>query len=148
MRYILQICLFISSSCALGAQDDYPDYVVWGSYCGECISRCSTFRKISGSSLQIDKSDRIFQIDPYNPIDYAFSGSSSEADEFAKYEWLLRSKKPSILKENTTIFGMPDAHDQCGYFLNYSVKGQSYRSLIDPHNIPVELEEIVDRLFK
>jgi len=146
-RHVLTLIL-ITLSIPLLAEERYPDSVIWGSYCGECVGQCSTFMKIDKDSLQIDNTDRFFQLDPYDPINYSFKGSLAEKSELSKYQWLLSSSIPSILKMKPTIFGEPDAYDQCGYFLSYNIGNENYRALIDPNKVPIDLEKTIDMLFK
>jgi len=72
----------LSFSTNLVAQETYPDSVVWGTYCGECIRDCSSFNKINKNSLQEDKTDRLFELFPYNPINYSFKGVTASNDKF------------------------------------------------------------------
>ena len=122
-----------------------PDSTVWGVYCGECVGICSTMRKIDSSSLRIDKSNKFFKSEPFN---YEFKGTDQTNSEYGKYKWILEEPVPTIIDKNLTIFGQPDAYDQCGYYISYNVDGNNYRVLIDPDKVPKEMDSTINRLFK
>lgn len=97
------------------SKERYSDSVIWGSYCGECKEQCSVIRKIISSNLYIDKTDKVFQLKPFNPIRYVFNGVGEAGSEYEKYKWLLTLPVPKIIKTGEKTFGQSDAYDQCGY---------------------------------
>jgi hypothetical protein len=130
------------------SEEQYPDSVVWGKYCGECIGECSKFYKLSEGELLIDLSGNIFNIQPYEPINYIFSGVKASEAEYKKHRWLLNSKIPSAIPQGETIIGEPDSHDQCGYFLSYSLKGARFKALIDPEKVPDEIQSMIKQIME
>lgn len=124
-----------------------PATVVWGRYCGECVENCSTMREITNAKLSIDKSDNFLKSDPHT-FNYEFKGAPEPQREFEKHKWLLNQPTPSILNKTPMVFGEPDAYDQCGYYLMYSVNSLQYRAIIDTHKVPKELEPIIKKLFQ
>lgn len=121
-----------------------PDKVVWGRYCGECVGNCSTMREIDHTGLRIDQSDQFLRAGPFQ---YEFNGTPEPAAEFDKYIWLLREPMPLRLNVDRIIFGQPDAYDQCGFYVEFSTGGSSYRILVDPDKVPPELADFVGKLF-
>lgn len=146
MRIFIIFFILLSFHASLYASvTRLPDSVVWGIYCGECVGNCSTMRKIDSSSLNIDKSNKFFNSKPSN---YLFKGTNEPKSEYEKYKWILEEPVPTIIDKKFEIFGQPDAYDQCGYYISYSVDGCLYRVLIDPDKVPKEMEVTIEKLFK
>ncbi|MDH5434524.1 MAG: hypothetical protein OEY19_11315 [Gammaproteobacteria bacterium] len=136
---LLFLAILMSKSLYVKAVDS----LVWGMYCGECAESCATMYKIDSKSLKIDKSgDFLFD----KPFNYVFKGSEASQDEQKKYEWLLKTDLPA-LKLNQMIFGEPDAYDQCGIYLDYSILNERYQVLIDPDKKPKLFKPLLEKLF-
>lgn len=143
--YIAIILLFFAQ---FGLCDGLlPSTVVWGKYCGECKSNCSTMREISRNQLKLDDSDKFIESNPLT-FSYVFDGSLEKSSEYEKFKWLLTEPVPAILNNREKVFGQPDAYDQCGYYFMYIVNGSTYKSLIDSANVPAELQPVIHRLFE
>lgn len=144
MRNIALITSLAVISIANANELLYPDQVTWGKYCGECMANCSTMRRIDHSSLSIDTSDQFFKSSPFK---YNFSGNPAPHNEFEKFQWLLSKPIPPIISNAQSVFGQPDAYDQCGYYVAYRANQKEFRILIDPHRVPEDLDELVKELF-
>ncbi len=105
---------------------------------------CSIMREISGTGLNIDKTNNFFDNEPF---EYVFKGVPEPDEEYQKYKWILNEPVPDIITGNRMVFGEPDAYDQCGYYLMYSINSVQYKVLVDTEKLPEELELVVTRLF-
>ena len=129
------------------ACDKQADEVVWGVYCGECETNCSTVYQIRQGKLHVDKSDKVFDAIWNKDLpSYKFEGSQLSRDEYLKYEWVL-GDVPQKLFKHEQVIGRPDVHDQCGYFLRIRKAGEEINKLIDPEAVPKDIEEFVYKLF-
>jgi len=146
MKKLALIILLFSYAVPGFGEANFPDKVIWGMYCGECIGNCSTMREITNNKLSIDKSNNYLISDPYK-FNYKFKGVPEPSAEFEKYKWILNKSVPGILSKSTMIFGQPDAYDQCGYYLMFSVNSSQYEAIIDAHKVPKELEPLIKKLF-
>ena len=144
IRYFLLCSLVLFSSAAC---DKQADEVVWGVYCGECDSNCSTIYQIKQGKLHVDKSDKVFDAIWNKDLpSYKFEGKQLSGDEYLKYEWVLGSV-PQELFQYEQVIGKPDVHDQCGYFLRILKAGEETNKLIDPEAVPRDIQEFVFKLF-
>lgn len=103
-------------------------------------------REIVPGRLSIDRSSRFLHSTPI-PSAYVFDGQLESSSEYEKYQWLLEQPVPSIMKIGETVFGEPDAYDQCGYYLKYRIGDVEYGALIDTTKVPGELAPIIRKLF-
>ena len=144
IRYFL-LCSFILFSFA--ACDKPADEVVWGVYCGECETNCSTVYQIKQGKLHVDKSDKVLDAIWNKDLPrYKFEGRQLSKDEYLKYEWVLGGVPQELFKYEQVI-GKPDVHDQCGYFLRIFKAGKETNKLIDPEAVPKDIQEFVYKLF-
>ena len=146
MKKLASFCFLFSCVLSSYGETNLPSKVIWGKYCGECVGECSTMRQISKIQLSIDRTNNYLKSDPQK-FKYEFNGVSEPSNEFEKYKWILSVPVPYILSKGTQVFGQPDAYDQCGYYLMYSVNSIEYKALIDTRKVPNELEPIIKRLF-
>ena len=146
MKKLALITLLLSYTLPSLGEANLPSNVIWGRYCGECIGNCSTMREITNTTLKIDNSNNFLISDPYK-FNYEFKGVSESSGEHEKYKWILKNPIPSILSERTMIFGQPDAYDQCGYYLMYSVNSSQFKAIIDTQKVPKELKPVIKKLF-
>jgi hypothetical protein len=106
-------------------------------------------RRIDSSSLEIDKSDEFLSSYFESiPFDYVFEGNEEPTSEYNKFKWILEDSVPTIINKKFETFGQPDAYDQCGYYISYSIGEKKYQALVDPDNVPSELVPITSKLFK
>lgn len=103
-------------------------------------------REITDTKLSIDNSDNFLKSDPHK-FKYEFKGVPASSDEYIKYKWILSNPVPEILNKRTMVFGQPDAYDQCGYYLMYSVNSSQFKAIIDTQKVPKELEPVIKKLF-
>ena len=140
--FLCSFILFLSTAC-----NKQIDAVVWGVYCGECETNCSTIYQIKQGELNVDKSDKVFDAIRNRDLhSYKFEGKQLSRDEYLKYEWVLGSVPDELFKYEL-IVGQPDAHDQCGYFLRIFKAGEETNKLIDPEAVPKDIQEFVYKLF-
>ncbi|WP_143047939.1 hypothetical protein [Thalassotalea agarivorans] len=126
------------------AKSESLDYLVWGKYCGECVDNCATMHRIDADTYKVDTTDSFFA---GKPFDYVFKGQKATKEEWTKHSWVFSIVFPS-LKENEVVYGEPDAYDQCGVYLSYSLNGNPFKVLIDLNNKPEEFKEIISALFE
>lgn len=121
--------------------------VVWGRYCGECAVNCAEFYRLDKEAMSIDSSDNFFTKYGNNHFSYEFSGTPVQQDKRQEFSWVLNAQWPRLDPDHQ-IFGQPDAYDQCGLLLFYTVHGHTFKALIDPNDVPESFGNIVKRLYQ
>lgn len=110
------------SNCNCGSSD----YLIFGRFCGECITNCATMYKLSDSCLCVDNTQNYVLSSGIN-----FNGLILP---ISKYQLVkdLKSKLPGQLSNsNSATIGQPDSHDQCGYYVESNTNGVKKVWLID-----------------
>ncbi|MEI2695423.1 MAG: hypothetical protein V9E90_10160 [Saprospiraceae bacterium] len=133
---LLLTTFLLISACKEKDCCDYPeaDYLVFGLFYGNCSGpKCIAIFKLSDSLLLEDS------LDNYPSRSNFYEGQYSQRP-IKKYVLAekLRSQFPSqFLTDTQRVFGIPDAHDQGGVYLEY--KSQTF------HNFWI-LDTSIDRL--
>ncbi len=145
------IVVFLLTVSLSGCRDDGPvspgdEYIVFGSYYGECFGEaCVEIFKLEDGVLYEDSLDRYpsMNIMPYEGKFYRTKG-----DHIADIRALLDSIPQAVLESPSALIGEPDAHDQGGLLLQVRVNGQLKYWLIDPDTLeaPVYMRTLVKQL--
>ncbi len=104
-------------------------YIVFGSYFGECIGEpCIEIFKIENDVLYEDTAD-------IYPAPQLYEGKFVQLPQ-AKYNMVkdIITKVPKqLLSDTNTVFGIPDAHDQGGLYLELKVDGKRRFWMMDTY---------------
>lgn len=104
-------------------------YIVFGSYFGMCSGEsCIEIFKIDNGALYEDTTD-------IYPIPQLYEGKFVQLPQ-SKYNMVkdIITKVPKqLLSDTNTIFGIPDAHDQGGIYLELKVDGKRRFWMMDTY---------------
>lgn len=144
-----KIALILISLMAFAplAKAEPASSVVWGRYCGECAVNCAEFYRLDNETMSADSPANFFEKYGANLFSYEFAGTQVQQEMRREFAWLLDAQWPTLEPDNQ-IFGQPDAYDQCGLLLFYTVEGHTYKALIDPNDVPESFGNIVERLYQ
>ena len=135
---------FIAEVLVLGSctniKRDNIEYIIYGTYAGECMGHCATMYKLEKSKLFIDTTDSYFD---NNGKSITFRGDTLNKEEFLKAQ-VVKQKLPELLLQSASKeFGNPDSHDQGGIFIELKSGLNTKRFHIDTEldKIPIELKD-------
>jgi hypothetical protein len=123
------------------------EYIVYGTYAGECIAHCATMYKFEGSKLLVDTTDSYFP-DQGKGLKFGFQSLDPEHLHSAE---LIKARIPTMLFEsNGEVYGNPDGHDQGGIYIEFEIKGDTSRFYIDTNleKIPPELRDYASLIME
>lgn len=144
MKYLLLASTLFIGITAFSQNN--MDFVIWGSYCGECKKNCATFYKITNDgTILVDKTEKYFWV---HDEPYTFQKNKKSDKIFKEYKWLLSEIPQAIYDFPNGEIGEPDHFDQCGYYLQIKSGDRINYWQIDPLKIPAELKDFVDLLYK
>lgn len=127
MKYLKYICVFaffLILSCGKDEEENLPcqtlveEHLIFGTYYGECLGNCANFYKIEACQVFEDDmlsyytSDLKFMSDPMSLEDYEVAIDASNM--FPEELW----------NELDSVFGIPDAYDQGGIFIQKNQNGE------------------------
>lgn len=133
---LLLISFMLISACKERECCDYPepDYLIFGVFNGFCSGpKCIAIFKLSDSLLLEDNLDNY----PSRSNFYEGQYAQRSIEKYAIAEKLRNQFPSQFLSETQRVFGIPDAHDQGGVYLEY--KSQTF------HNFWI-LDTSIDRL--
>ncbi len=137
------VCVFAILGIATSCKDDSAgpsydtNYIVFGSFFGECLGEpCIEIFKIENGKLYEDTAD-------IYPEQRLYEGQFIQLPQ-SKYDIvkdIIHKVPEELLNDTTIVFGVPDAHDQGGLYLELKVEGKRKFWLIDTEvtRIPVYL---------
>ena len=135
-----------SSSCQ---RPQHIDYVIYGIYCGECFGHCATMFKVGDGSVWIDTTDSYFKNDRH----LRFGTYKANPDFYLIAKTAIDSLPAMLLdtSNHTYLYGMPDARDQCGIYVEYGMGKYTRSFFIDTEpehgiDIPTELQRYRERI--
>ncbi|HSY60505.1 MAG TPA: hypothetical protein VK796_01465, partial [Cytophaga sp.] len=130
------------------------EYIILGTYCGECMEHCVTMYRIDSTCIQIDTSNNFFsslfgftENDSYAFTGYSYNAGIVPKDFFDK----MKAELPDDFIENTSkTYGSPDTHDQCGTYIELKSGGIIRKFYIDTDEkeVPDEINEYVTFLYE
>lgn len=116
---LLRLTINCSDDNAVNLPYD-KSYIVFGSYFGECVGEpCIEIFKIENGALYEDTAD-------IYPTTQLYEGKFVQLPQ-TKYDMVkdIITKVPKqLLSDTNTVFGIPDAHDQGGLYLELKVNGE------------------------
>lgn len=122
-------------------ETDVFEYLIFGSYAGECIGECATIYKLTGDMLYVDDME-------YYTQDISFNSTALSQAQFDIAE-VLRTEFPvDILAETEDTFGCPDCYDQGGYIVEWKTNAITKRWHLDTteEDIPAYLAVYTQRI--
>ncbi|MCC7298086.1 MAG: hypothetical protein IT244_07105 [Bacteroidia bacterium] len=146
MKYILLGCIFLMCNCA-GIQRNKIEYIIYGTYAGECIEHCATMYKLENNTLFVDTIDSYFK-KKSNGLQFSNDTLGGVALEQAQ---LVKKQIPGLLlRSGSKVFGSPDNHDQGGVYveLKSGTVIKKFQLDTDVQQIPAELREFAMLVMK
>lgn len=132
MKIIITSLLYLSFFTFIASCDksntDEESYLIFGSYCGECIGAdCVAMFKLTDDSVWEDQNNTY----PGPVSEDQFDFVQMSAAKFELVKTFSDQFPESILDETVDQFGCPDCHDQCGYYLQWKDNGEVRSWTID-----------------
>lgn len=138
---IIFAVLLLSVSCNnKHEQKDKIDYVIFGSYAGECIRHCATMFKLENNRLLIDRTDSFFKNREEGPT---FNNDTLNRSQFKEAQFAIDSLPGILLTSYGATFGHPDDRDQGGLFVQIK-KGDAIKTFY----IDNDLSKVPKSLWK
>jgi len=123
------------------------DYIVYGTYAGECYGNCSIMYKLENTRLLVDTTGSFFK---NNSKEVTFGNHVLSNDDFLKAQAIRKEIPDMLLLSNSKEFGSPDHHDQGGIFIalksGYIIK--KFYIDTDLRQIPLELRDYAKLIEK
>jgi len=126
------------------------DFMIIGTYYGECMGKCASFYQIKGGQLLQDTSVTYMRVAPgMNASEFRFN-VVLPASKYALVQDLPSAVPQQLYSENGKVYGQPDAHDQGAVAVYISVNNVVYKWVIDPDMIKGtdDLAKFTERLGK
>jgi hypothetical protein len=100
--------------------------LIFGRFCGMCITNCAVMYSLNDGCLQKDATHNYIVS---SGID--FNGTNMTQAQFDAVKGLNNKIPSQLLSSVSMTFGQPDAYDQCGYYLETNVNGVRKVWLVD-----------------
>jgi len=147
MRQILALLLLFIALSACGqisngtqtksyqAKQDYPSYIIFGVFCGECSGNCATMYRYNmmgnSNTLFVDSTDSYFK-------NYGKVVCKTQINDIAKFQIvnkLVQQIPETFLKSGKTdqTFGCPECTDGCGIYFELGQGTTTKKFYIDYH---------------
>lgn len=138
---IILLSIFAAADCAISTQEKV-DYIIYGTYAGECDHHCSLMFKIDHSKLLVDTTDSFFK----NLKKGVTFNSKLGYEDFLDAKAVMQKISKLLLISQSKIFGDPDGHDQGGIFVQIKVNNtiKTFYIDVEKNKIPDELENFVE----
>lgn len=142
--YFFIIFISLTSFSSLYKTAQHIDYIIYGTYCGECTKHCTRMFKLEQNRLLIDTTDSYFTT--YDKIERViFNGDTASRSQFEEAK-IVKTKLPMFLMFSPDrTFGKPDSYDQCGIYIQLKTAQQLKTFYIDTNTnaIPPELRDYI-----
>ncbi len=121
---------------------DNIDYVVYGTYAGECMNHCTLMFKLEKHKLLVDTTDSFFD-NSQQTERVIFKGDTLPHDDFLKAQKVMNELPRILLNSVSKDFGHPDQHDQGGIYVQFKRNNELKTFYIDTEmdKIPSELRD-------
>ena len=142
MKKALPLLCSLILLCACSDETDpglgFSDYIVFGTFYGECSGDCITLFRLSETRLERDTRNR------FPDEDFQFiSGQVLGTDDFIQARAILKTIPSELVNNPQDRYGCPDCRDQGGLYLNYRINGQTTALTIDPDDTDDQSEAII-----
>jgi len=140
--------IFLLTSCKKNECIEFSnsDYIVFGHFYGQCIGEhCVEIYKLQQDKLFEDSND-------FYPltINGFYTGNYVQLSQqkFAETKDLFQYFPADLLKETQTIFGMPDAGDWGGYYIEYYINGMRKYHFFDKmfSKVPAKYHQFLNKV--
>ena len=115
--YPIYYCFFFLlffNNCQKEALPDL-DFLIFGQYCNYCVTECVKIYKIEDGQLFKEQELQHF----FEPNTLQFNSPALPESKFLISQQLIQEFPMQLLDAEEEVFGLPDAHDQCGLFVHY-----------------------------
>lgn len=126
---ILMLCTsFQMQACSNGQTKDpaSPDYLIFGSYAGECVGDCATLFKVEGEKLYIDTIEYPRGVNSRgrpNPVEITFNQTALTQEYYDIAEKVLNNFPDELHELESQTFGCPDCDDRGAIYLEIKFQG-------------------------
>ena len=128
MSFLLILLLFSSCDKSFDGMLEGEEYLIFGTFYGECIGNCLIAYKIQENQLFEDDED----FGPFDGMNFKPDALSNEQFELAKL--LLDDFPIDLLDSDKLVYGCPDCSDQGGVYLELKSDGLLRNWRIDMFN--------------
>lgn len=115
------------------SKSSFPEYIIFGVYCGECVGHCATMYKLytlgNVNTLWVDSTDSYFK----NSEEIKFEKSVTDTRRFNLAQGIVQ-QIPAELLTTTKVsesFGCPDCADGCGIYFQFKTSTGVKKFYID-----------------
>lgn len=101
------------------------EYIIFGSYAGECLGDCATLFKIENEKLYIDTVDFPFGNNSYGfyPKEITFDQKALPQENYEIAQRVLSNFPDELSKIESQEFGCPDCDDRGAIYLEINLQG-------------------------
>ena len=151
---IFTLIVLLCSSCLLfNCEKDFSstistDTLVFGTFYGNCLDNCVQLYQLNGKQLLKDQNNS--PIPKSISQELVVSGNSMGERKFHQASCLLEEFPEFFFNTEETVFGIPDAHDQGGIFIQLTRNGETYRWFLDrfTDRLPQHLQVYAQKILK
>jgi hypothetical protein len=152
LKFIAGLLLLTLSACGQSsngaktksAQEngDYPSYIIFGVFCGECVGHCATMYRYNmignSNTLFVDSTDSYFK----NYGNVVCKTQISDIKKFQIVNKLVQQIPKSFFQTDKVeqTFGCPDCTDGCGIYFELGQDTTVKRFFIDYHTSELDKE--------
>jgi hypothetical protein len=152
LKFISGLLLIALSACgqtSSGTQtkssetkQDYPSYIIFGVFCGECSGHCATMYRYymmgNSNTLFVDSTDSYFK----NNGKVVCKTQINDIAKFQIVNKLVQQIPKTFLKTDKTeqTFGCPDCTDGCGIYFEVGQDTNTKKFYIDYHTNELDKE--------
>jgi hypothetical protein len=121
---------------------DYPSYIIFGVFCGECSGHCATMYRYNmmgnSNTLLVDSTDSYFK--NYGKV--VCKTQINDIDKFKIANKLVQQIPKTFLKTDKPkeTFGCPDCTDGCGIYFEVGQDTAIKKFYIDYHTSELDKE--------
>ncbi len=119
--------IFIIITCSTYAQNKV-EYIVYGTYYGECWGHCSLMFKLDNSKLLVDTTRSFFKNWEKT---VTFKNDTASQKDFLDAKEILQTIPTLLFISTSKSFGDPDGYDQGGIFVQLKINKKIKRFYID-----------------
>ena len=148
------LCVVIFNCASKRKEAQTIEYIIFGTYCGECVGQCATMYRIDNTSIKVDTTNNFFsEIYGFSKNEaYAFTGHTYHTDKDPKafFDQVKSAMPDDFIDKDGATYGSPDAYDQCGVYIELKNNGKVRKFYIDTNEeeTPNDIEIFVNMLYE
>ena len=141
-KILLLFNLLAFASCSIHNRDNI-DYIIYGTYAGECMGHCSLMFKLDTSKLFVDTTGSFFNNWEKT---VTFNNDTLSREDFLNAQDIRQKLPTLLLTSSSTSFGRPDGYDQGGIFVQFKIDKEikTFYIDVDKDKIPSGLRNFAE----